>query len=123
MGLQPIGMPRPAPEIIVSGAEDASIGLAAVKRVVAFVLGKEGAHDAMVSVTFYSSQRMRALNRKAFGKDCATDVIAFPMHHDGILVGDLYVCPAWARRAARERSLSFTEEDPQVVVHGAHYAR
>lgn len=111
-------MPRPKPEILVSGAEDASIGLASVKRVVAFVLGNEGVHDAMVSVTFHSSQRMRALNRQTFGRDRATDVIAFPMRHGGVLVGDLYVCPSWARRAAKERSLPVTEELLRLLVHG-----
>jgi probable rRNA maturation factor len=118
VGSRPIGMARTAPEILVSGAGDAPIGLTAVKRVVAFVLAREGAGDARLSVTFHSSQRMRALNRRTFGKDCATDVIAFPMRHEGVLVGDLYVCPAWARRAARERSLSLKEELFRLLVHG-----
>jgi probable rRNA maturation factor len=118
VGLRQIGMPKQTPEIAVSGAEDVAIGIVAVKRVVSLVLLGEGAAGARVSVAFHSSQRMRALNRRTFGKDCATDVIAFPMQHDGSLMGDLYVCPAWARRAARERSLPLKEELFRLLVHG-----
>jgi probable rRNA maturation factor len=61
---------------------------------------------------------MRTLNRKTFGRDRTTDVIAFGLPHDGVLTGDIYVCPAVARRAARELELSEREELIRLVVHG-----
>jgi len=61
---------------------------------------------------------MRTLNRKTFGRDRATDVIAFGLPHDGVITGDIYVCPAVARRAARELEVSEREELIRLVVHG-----
>lgn len=73
---------------------------------------------AAVHVTFLSTQRMRALNRRTFGRDRATDVIAFGMRHDGALVGDVYVCPPVARRAAVDAAIPLREELIRLVVHG-----
>lgn len=111
-------MLRKTHEIIVSEAGNAPVGIATIKRAVSLVLGNEGTRDARVSITFHSSQRMRALNRRTFGEDRATDVIAFPMRHDSLLVGDIYVCPAMARRSASERGVPVREELLRLVVHG-----
>lgn len=111
-------MPRNRHEIIVSEAGAAPVGIATVRRAVSLVLGSEGIRDARVSVTFHSSQRMRVLNRRTFGKDRATDVIAFPMRHGSLLVGDIYVCPARAQRAAVEHGVPVREEILRLLVHG-----
>jgi len=94
------------------------IGPATVRRVVAHVLAGERCGAANVSVTFLSTQRMRALNRRTFGRDRATDVIAFGLRHDGQVVGDVYIAPDVARRAARERGIPPREELIRLVVHG-----
>ena len=61
---------------------------------------------------------MRGLNRRTFGHDRATDVIAFRLPHDDVLAGDVYICPAMARAAARELDVPAREELIRLVVHG-----
>jgi len=82
------------------------------------VLDGEDVGGAEVSVTFLSGQRMRALNRRALGRDRATDVIAFGLPHPGRVVGDVYVCPNVARRNARQLGISEGEEILRLIVHG-----
>ncbi|MDH3495951.1 MAG: rRNA maturation RNase YbeY [Gemmatimonadota bacterium] len=91
---------------------------AILRRAVAAVLRGERAGRTSVTVTVLSVQRMRALNRRTFGRDRATDVIAFGMRHDRTRVGDVYVCPAVARRSARRFGVAAREEVLRLVVHG-----
>lgn len=93
-----------------------------VREVVGVVLRGEGAPDAVASVAFLSSQRMRVLNRRTFRRDRATDVIAFGLRHAGRLVADIYVCPAVVLREARSRTVPLAEELERLVVHGALHA-
>ncbi len=111
-------MPQQTPEVIVSDADDVPLSKAAIKRIVSFVMVGEGNRVTQVSVSFPSSQQMRALNRRTFGKDRATDVIAFPLQHGDLLVGDLYVCLARAGRSADELGVSAREELARLLVHG-----
>jgi probable rRNA maturation factor len=89
-----------------------------VRRVVSAVLKGEHATEASISVTFLRLPSMRSLNRKAFGHDRATDVIAFRLPHDGIVTGDVYVCPAVARTSARAHGITEREELIRLVIHG-----
>ncbi|MCZ6759573.1 MAG: rRNA maturation RNase YbeY [Gemmatimonadetes bacterium] len=97
---------------------DAGIGDEDVERAVGAVLEGEGVETGVLSVTFYSSQQMRALNRRVFGRDRATDVIAFPMTHEDTVAGDIYVCPGAARKSARRLKISVCEELLRLVIHG-----
>ena len=117
------GKKTPRLEIRVSFAgERRALSVPTVRRAVTTVLdGQEtgaGAGAASVTVTFMSSHRMRALNRRMFGRDYATDVIAFSLPHAGCLIGDVYVCPSHARRAARRFDVTPREELLRLVVHG-----
>lgn len=113
-------MRRPLRDIRVATAGLERLPLAArlVRRAVAAVLDGEGTGPAAVSVTFLSPERMRSLNRRTFGHNRVTDVIAFPLPHAGARGGDIYVCPAAAREAARDLGLSAREELIRLVVHG-----
>ncbi len=82
------------------------------------VLDGEGVAAAAISITFLSGPRMRGLNRRALGRDRATDVIAFPLDHVGSVAGDVYVCPSVARRSARDAGITEREEVLRLVVHG-----
>lgn len=95
---------------------------AAVRRTVRAVLDGERAGRATVSVTFLSSQRMRAQNRRTLGRDRTTDVIAFGMRHDGHLVADLYVSPAAAAAATDRFGVTSREEILRLVIHGILHA-
>lgn len=97
-------------------------GSTALRRAVRRVLSGERVGPAMIEVTFLSSQRMRALNRRAFGRDRATDVIAFGMRHGALLVGDVYVCPPAAAASAARFGVPLREEVVRLVVHGTLHA-
>lgn len=86
------------------------------------VLAGELASHAEISLTFLSVQQMRALNRRTFGRDHATDVIAFPLDHRANPVGDVYVCPEVAKRSASAECVSWREEEIRLVVHGVLHA-
>ncbi|HEX9729947.1 MAG TPA: rRNA maturation RNase YbeY [Gemmatimonadales bacterium] len=91
---------------------------ALARRAVGVVLDGERAARASVHIVFLSSQRMRVLNRRTFGRDRSTDVIAFTLRHDDRLVGDIYVCPAAVRRGAAHHGRPVREEFVRVMIHG-----
>ncbi len=95
-----------------------ALAVPSVCRVVSTVLDREKVGAASIGVTFMSSSRMRSLNSQTFGRDRATDVVAFPLAHDDELVGDVYICPLIARRSARHFQISSREELLRLVVHG-----
>ena len=113
------GKKTPKLDIRVSFAgERRALSVPTVRRAVTTVLDGQEAGAASVTVTFMSSARMRALNRRTFGRDYATDVIAFSLPHADRLIGDVYVCPSHARRAARRFDVTPREELLRLVVHG-----
>lgn len=91
----------------------------------------ERARGAAVELTLLPPAAMRRLNRRVSGRRGLTDVVAFALPQpDGRVVGDVYICPAAARRwvevadrgvgtrgagAARRR---IAEELVRLVVHG-----
>lgn len=88
-----------------------------VSRVVTAVLDGERVAAAAVSVTFLSGAKMRGLNRRSFGRDRSTDVIAFELPHPQWVVGDVYICPSTARRR-RAAGVPEREEIIRLIVHG-----
>lgn len=90
-----------------------------VRDVVTAVLDGERVADALVSVTFVSPGRMRALHRRTFGTDRLTDVIAFELPHRDAVVGDVYICPPVAERSARAMGISAREEVVRLLIHGS----
>ena len=104
-------------EVTVGGRAH-GLPAATVERAVRTVLSGER-RDATISVTFLGPVAMRTLKRRFLGHDRPTDVIAFALPAaKGLLVGDVYVCPAVARRAARVRAESRRRELLRLVVHG-----
>ena len=94
------------------------LGKAAIVRAAELVLRGEGRH-ARLSITFLGRDRMRALNSRWKGSPRPTDVLAFPLAQpDGVLAGDIYICPWVAAREARARGLPLAQELRRVVVHG-----
>lgn len=62
---------------------------------------------------------MRTLNRRWKRHDRPTDVITFALNAgDRVVTGDVYICPDVARREARRRGLTVTEELSRLVIHG-----
>lgn len=116
---RPGGARRQAHEVCVAFAgERRGLALSTTRRIVNCVLLGEGSAPSTVTVTFMSAARMRGLNKRTFGRDHATDVIAFDMHHDSRLIADIYICPGVARRSARNYDTEYREELVRLVVHG-----
>ncbi len=70
-------------------------------------------------MAFLGPVRMRALNREWKGHDTPTDVISFALPSpDGVLIGDVYICPAVARAEAKRLEIPVREELIRLVIHG-----
>lgn len=106
----------------VSGCTRPALAPSLVRRVVGAVLDGEGTGDAAFSVTFMGRGGMRALNRRALGRDRATDVIAFELPLVSGAGGDVYLCPAVARVSAGALGISPREEMVRLLVHGTLHA-
>ncbi|HET7586237.1 MAG TPA: rRNA maturation RNase YbeY [Gemmatimonadaceae bacterium] len=111
---------------------------AAVRDTVRSVLRAEGVRNAVLSVAFVGDRAMAAHNRHYLGRRGTTDVIAFalesPVAPDGaasrtgrgstapesagVVLGDIYIAPAVARRNARRFGSTVREELVRLVIHG-----
>ncbi len=73
-----------------------------------------------VGLAFVDEKEIRRLNKTFRKKDKATDVLSFEPEkgsEEGYL-GDIAVCPAYAKREAARRALSLHEELIRLVIHG-----
>jgi probable rRNA maturation factor len=89
-----------------------------------FVLRAERVPRAMLSITLVTPRHMARLNREHLGHRGATDVITFALGDDGsgVLVADIYICPAVAREQARAWQVGVREELARLVAHGTLHA-
>lgn len=116
------------------------------QRLAQQVLHHEGIRgEAELSVLFVDETAMTDLNRRFMGNDGPTDVLAFPLDDElvepgrypdsstsgpidprvrgeagdpPLLLGDVVVCPAVARRNAVEHARTYDDEVALLVVHG-----
>ncbi len=98
--------------------EPGVVAPATVRRWVNAVLDGEGVGAAALSITFLTPAKMRGLNFRTRRRNRATDVLAFPLTHLGVVAGDIYICPAVATRSAVEQGVPLREELLRLVVHG-----
>ena len=117
-------------------------------RLADFVLREERARvpaESELSLIFVDEPAIAELNARFLGQDGPTDVLAFPMDEQDedpsrhsrypdqggrapgvpsqpgeppVLLGDVVVCPAVARRQADERGAPLDDEVALLVVHG-----
>lgn len=84
--------------------------------------------DCEVSLTFTDNEGIRELNREYRGRDCATDVLSFPMYDfaageepdeigDFVTLGDIVISLERARAQAEEYGHSFEREAAFLCVH------
>jgi len=75
-----------------------------------------------VNIIFVSNQKIRALNRKYFGSDQATDVISFPSGDDfpeeSEFMGDIVISSDKAVQNAKAYGVTFDKEISLYVIHG-----
>lgn len=86
-------------------------------------------HDcarAEIGLLLLDEAEARAYNRDYRGKDYATNVLSFalnegetlPPEDDGILRGDLLICPQVVAREAAEQGKTLTQHCAHLAVHG-----
>lgn len=74
-----------------------------------------------ISITFVDDNQISLLNRRALGREGATDVIAFDLSEEGLVlekVGDIYISIDQARKNSAELTIGEDEELIRLVVHG-----
>lgn len=74
--------------------------------------------EGELSVTCLDEEAMAALNRRWLDREGSTDVVAFDLGDGERLTGDVYLCPAVARRRAADAGVPFREEMVRLAVHG-----
>jgi probable rRNA maturation factor len=72
---------------------------------------------SLVSVSFVGAGEMKKLNARYRHKNKITDVLSFNMD-EGKFLGDIFICPAAARRNAKEYKVTLKQEMARLFVHG-----
>lgn len=109
---------RSIPVEIADRQDRLKLPRARIRSIVRRVVAGEGAAGA-IHVTVADDGFLRELNRKWFGRDRSSDVIAFPLAgpEDPVL-GEVVVSAETAERVARELGIPPEEELLLYVVHG-----
>ncbi len=96
------------------------IDMAALQKVAEAVLQTHMQQPCEVSVTFIDPEEIAGLNEQYIQHEGVTDVITFNLGSaaDGILVGDIYICPHVAEEHARMYGCTTGEELARLVIHG-----
>jgi probable rRNA maturation factor len=125
-------------EVKVFGADEQHTAPVDLERWVELarnVLVAEGVEgDAELSLLFVEEPTISGLNRRFMDADGPTDVLAFPIDDPvdeaagltdatssrpaPLLLGDVVVCPAVAKRQAPQHAGSYDDELALLVVHG-----
>jgi probable rRNA maturation factor len=133
--------PTAGPRVVAGDEQqDESVDLDDLVDVVRATLGGEGVPaDAEVNLVLVDEQVIAGLNAEHLGHEGPTDVLSFPIdgpslglgvasgdavpvggtHPDGVLVGDVVICPAVARRNAEDRGVPVADELRLLAVHGS----
>lgn len=99
----------------------APLARSAIADIARGALRAEGVRDALISVTLVDAASMARLNRSHLRHRGATDVISFQFNRvrpSDPVIGDIYICPAIARRNATDRGAGVREEVSRLVIHG-----
>ena len=130
-------------EVFVADEQSAQpVDVARWEQLARNVLSAEGVSgDAELALLFIDEPAMAELNQRFMGADGPTDVLAFPIDDDDVLIGrspdgstsgpdrgplgdvplllgDVVVCPAVAARNAPSHAGTYDDELALLVVHG-----
>jgi probable rRNA maturation factor len=72
---------------------------------------------SIISVSFVTAGAIKKLNSRYRRKNKATDVLSFNMDEKDLL-GDIFICPAVARKNAKEYGVTLEQEIARLFVHG-----
>lgn len=77
-----------------------------------------------IAISIVDVEEMSALNRKWMDEEGPTDVLSFPMDEVKLgesgpaILGDIVLCPEYARSGAKKAGTSLDDELQLLVVHG-----
>lgn len=93
----------------------------------------EKLRSASVGLSFVPEKNIQALNRVYLGKNRPTDVLAFNLEEGRLsgsakremenYLGDIVICPTFAKVQAKRRGIQFKEELLRLFVHGLLHLR
>jgi rRNA maturation RNase YbeY len=87
------------------------------------MLKSAGVDQSELVIVLLAGRQMRALNKRTLGHDHVTDVLTFDLTDHGgrkalVVAGEIYICPAEARRNARFYGQLFERELLRYIAHG-----
>ena len=95
------------------------VNVMAIQEIANKVWKLEGETDAKISIVLVDDPFIKSLNLKYLGKDCVTDVIAFPLTKmDKTFEGEIYISLDRVADNASHYRVPFPKELSRNVVHG-----
>jgi probable rRNA maturation factor len=108
--------------VFVANEQDLPVDETRLSSLGRHVMVSENVDDSgELSILLVTREHIKQLNARFAGEDYVTDVLAFPMmedEEDGLVLGDVVMCPHVARRNATARGHSLTRELDVLLVHG-----
>jgi probable rRNA maturation factor len=101
------------PTVLLSNRQDLPVDTDDLHELATKTLLGEGIRSTELSVSFVEEPEIEALHLRYMNEPGPTDVLSFPLGEDGLL-GDVVICPAYARRNNPE----LASELRLLLVHG-----
>lgn len=105
-------------DVTVNVDEGTAADVGELERAVRHTLASQGVEEAELSLTLLDDEGIQDLNRRYLAKDRPTDVIAFTLGKEPVLLGDVYLGYDQAGRQAGELGVPLDEELVRLAVHG-----
>lgn len=110
-------------EIVIENLQKKiSLKIPLIKKVVKIVLKQERVKNAVLSIVFVSSQKIRAMNIKYLGRAYVTDVLAFDLSDEKkdreSISGDIIISTDAVVQNSREFKTSEKHELMLYIIHG-----
>ena len=122
-GNHPSPGPRPghegSPTILLSDRQDIPVDHSSLTTLAQACLAAEGRPNVELSVSFVDEDEMADLHVRYLDEEGPTDVLSFEQDsHDGGMLGDVVICPAYAARTAPGARADIDRELRLLLVHG-----
>jgi len=118
--------------VFLADEQSLDLDLARLRSLAEMVLAEEGfPEDTELTILFVDDDQMASYNSRFLDRAGPTDVLAFPVERlqpgsvpeidpygPPLMLGDVIVAPAYARRQAEEYQVSPEDEMTLMVVHG-----
>ncbi|MDD5438488.1 MAG: rRNA maturation RNase YbeY [Patescibacteria group bacterium] len=106
-------------DLVISGRVPSYMTAVSARKTVRKTLAALGLRSAILGLAFLSEEKMAEKNKKYRKLNRPTDVLSFayPVSKK-ILSGDILICPAYASKQAKERSIPVGQEMKRLLVHG-----